>query len=109
MLTSTGAADLPKFIVDTFDNNDPTDERHRRRRFEFDSCDAAVHWARRFIDKSLRRTYNPARTAIQWYRYWSAFGDGVTAPGTGFDPRDYAKKQIQYLSVNKHTPRKKRA
>jgi len=109
MLASNGAEVLRKFIVDTFDNNDPTDERHRRRRLEFDSSDAAVLWARRFIDKSLRRTYNPTRTAVQWYRYWSAFGDGVAAHGTGFDPRDYAKKQIQSLCLHKQSPRKKRA
>src|SRR5450631_906085 len=86
-----------KFIVESFDNHDPADDRRCRRHFEFDTPDAALACARRIMDKSLRRTHGRYRTSNEWYRHWSEYGDSVTAPGTGFDPRNYAKVRIREI------------
>lgn len=97
MISAQSADIARKFVVESFQNHDPPDERQCNKHFEFATSDQALRCARRIIDKSLRRTHNSTRTSVEWYRYWSAYGESVIVPGTKFNSRCYAKMRIRMI------------
>ena len=97
-MVSAQSDDTARFVVESFENHDPPEERQCIKYFEFATSDQALRCARRIIDKSLRRTHNSTRTSVEWYRHWLAYGESVVVPGTEFNSRCYAKMRIRMFN-----------
>ncbi len=98
MSTSGGDSLDSGFSVESYDNFDPPSERCRTHEGVFNTVDTALACARGIVDKSLTAIRQSNQSPGDWYKAYELFGDGVYAPGTGFNPYIYAKERIQAIT-----------